>query len=268
MLREWLDALLTQDRQHAEELDKWHESFLPLSEFQSASQPDVVGSLHIWYHCSLIWLNTRLEPDQSAFEGFTWHFEQILHYAEIYVHHLEARNIVFTMEVGVVPQLYFTASKCRVPSLRRRALALLARGPKKEAIWGAGSTWELAATLVWFEERGLDLPSPFETFDPATWLPEWDTRMPSEEQRVHNLQIMKNLVHLRFDVEITTITRDVNGRRRKVVVEAPIGSQYLSKDVDQDTREVYHGPGGVGCLISPKGAVLSGHGEVVFAEST
>ena len=184
-------------------------------------QPEVASHLLMYYHVSYIWLCTRLSPFQSAFDGFAYHFEQTVHHAEIYVNAMSKEIAHFTFEVGAVPPLYFVATKCRVPSLRRKALRLLKRAPKKECIWGADTTAELAARLMTIEEEGLDLPDPYLCLRGIN-MPVSDAALPAESKRIHNLEILQNKVDMRYEVRITTYQYEAGGGPVAVEVDVPI----------------------------------------------
>ena len=117
--------------------------------------PETISYLLMYYHSSLIWLSTRLDPTQRVFDEFTHHFHALISHAEAYIDAKATEKPTFTFEVGAVPPLYLTAIKCRVPSLRRQALDLLNRAPRKECIFGASSTAEVACRLIEIEEEYL-----------------------------------------------------------------------------------------------------------------
>jgi len=63
----------------------------------------------------------------------------------------------FAFEMGVIPPLYFTAIKCRVPSIRRSAIALLQTTmPRREGIWIADLYIALARRIIEIEEGDFE----------------------------------------------------------------------------------------------------------------
>jgi len=109
--------------------------------------------------------------------------------------------------VGAVPVFFFTATKCRVPSLRRKALQLMSLAPRKECMWGATSAAELAARLVAIEEEGLGLPAP--AWDGSCLVGSSgkvevsDAILPAESMRVHSLELLMNKTTGAFEVRVT-----------------------------------------------------------------
>ena len=84
------------------------------------------ASLLTHYQASCLWLSTRLTGGEMVFDGYTHEFEEILRHAETYLANKGERP-AFTFEVGVVPPLYLVATKCRVPSIRRKAIEMMKR---------------------------------------------------------------------------------------------------------------------------------------------
>lgn len=65
------------------------------------------------------------------------------------------RKTVFQFELGVIPALYFIASRCRNPSLRRQAIDLLIKSGHREGIWNGTIAGRIAERLTLIEEHGL-----------------------------------------------------------------------------------------------------------------
>ena len=85
----------------------------------------------------------------------------------------------FSLEMGIIFALYFTAIKCRSPDTRRRASYFLSQvNPQREGMWDAMVLRAISQYVVEFEESGC-LGSV--TVDPETW--------PLEEQRIHGIYI-------------------------------------------------------------------------------
>ncbi|KAK3626608.1 hypothetical protein LTR56_019674 [Elasticomyces elasticus] len=217
-----LDSLLKRQRVHEAQLNEWYDSFQWASMSARDTERGAVSSLLIYYHVSIIWLTTRLNTQQLAFDDYTHHFEQILHHGATYINSLDSQRSVFTFEVGAVPPLYFAATKCRIPSLRRRALQLLSIAPRKECMWGATSTAQLAARLIAIEEEGLDLPAPaWDGSSPTNASIVSDDILPPEHSRVHNLELLRNKTTNGYEVRVTR-HYETGGNRVAVVQDYPI----------------------------------------------
>lgn len=80
---------------------------------------------------------------------------------------ISAPTATLSFSLGIVDPLYEVCARCRDPSLRRRALDLLARHPRQECVWSSWSAWKVGKFLMRMEEEGgetqpktaLDIPS-------------------------------------------------------------------------------------------------------------
>lgn len=75
-------------------------------------------------------------------------------------------NTRFSFEVGIVPPLHVTATKCRDPVVRREAIKLLFASPRQEGMWDGVLTARIGEWLMRCEEDGLPSP-PLEVREPS-----------------------------------------------------------------------------------------------------
>ncbi|PIA89422.1 hypothetical protein CB0940_07636 [Cercospora beticola] len=201
-------------------LKRWHKTFKRIH----SEEDEVAASLLMHYQFAITWLQACPIDDESAFDNWTQSFKEILRLSEIFL--AKSEHSTFTFEVGTVPALAFVAGKCRVTSVRRKALSLLSRAPSKESMWCAQSVGEVLARLITIEEEGLGLPPPL--VGSSSWgysgdLYIDDSVLPPEEQRVHVFGIRVNKTAGRYDIRITRYFVDVEtGARVKVLSDHPI----------------------------------------------
>lgn len=143
-----------------------------------------------FYHATFIWLSTRLSPNERIFDTLTDHFAALLNYAELYLEILPTPTPTFTFEIGVTPALFLAAIKCRVPSFRRRAIALMLRAPKKECMHGSFSTAEFARGIIELEEAGSGLPKIGLDFSQVAVTVD-DGIVIAEHNRIHKPELMQ-----------------------------------------------------------------------------
>ena len=122
-------------------------------------------------------------------------------HAEIYLNGLGDEMPVFTIEIGATPPLFLAAAKCRVPSIRRRALELMSKAPRKECMHGSQSTAEFARRLVGIEEAGLGLPLPVPHGGSSLPIVD-DNVLPSESQRIRGPELLKNLTTGQYEIKV------------------------------------------------------------------
>lgn len=97
--------------------------------------------------------------EETIFDSFEASFSRIISLTsrlisdtEEFPQALEATIPAFDM--GILPPLYFVASRCRDPSIRRQALCLLREGPSQEGIWHSGMLANIAECIMGLEEAG------------------------------------------------------------------------------------------------------------------
>lgn len=71
---------------------------------------------------------------------------------------ISASSATLSFSLGIVDPLYEVVARCRDPSLRRRALDLLASHPRQECVWSSWSAWKVGKFLMRMEEEGSPTP--------------------------------------------------------------------------------------------------------------
>jgi hypothetical protein len=60
-------------------------------------------------------------------------------------------------QLGLIPPLFLTATRCRVPHVRGQALSLLRQLDSVEGVWNSKSAARIAEQVMMIEEGGLDM---------------------------------------------------------------------------------------------------------------
>ncbi|RLL95859.1 hypothetical protein CFD26_104428 [Aspergillus turcosus] len=113
--------------------------------------------LRIHHRTNQIMVAVSLATDELIFDQLDDDFRAVLAYAEELIElnaslDKDALLTVFSLESGLIAPLCYTATKCRNPLLRRRAINLLYRCPQKEGLWSMQQYAILARILVQIEE--------------------------------------------------------------------------------------------------------------------
>ncbi|KFA63226.1 hypothetical protein S40285_04920 [Stachybotrys chlorohalonatus IBT 40285] len=66
----------------------------------------------------------------------------------------------FSADLGIVPPLFVVATKCRDPTIRRRAIQLLRSSARREAMWDSAMAAQVAEWIMQREEAGLQVGAP------------------------------------------------------------------------------------------------------------
>jgi len=184
-----------------ERLEDWLDALQITLQKNPQTTPETASYLLMYYHSTMIWISTRLHLVEGVFDEFTSHFKDLVDHAAIYLQAKVEGPATFTFEIGATPALFLAAAKCRVPSIRRRALCLMSKAPRKECMHGSKSTAEFARRLVEIEEMGLGLPV-LEIGDDTLLAPVDDTILPPEHQRIRGPELLKNVSTGLYEVKV------------------------------------------------------------------
>lgn len=117
--------------------------------------------LRIYYHISFIIIDAYLSYDEMAYDRHITRFRAIISMSQeilsIDAGACGEHTLSFSFDFGVTPPLHFTASHCRDPWIRRRALGLLRRSHRKQGSWNSEHTAICAEEIIKIEEEGLGL---------------------------------------------------------------------------------------------------------------
>lgn len=113
--------------------------------------------LEIQYIGAKILLSVGLPPTEITFDEYGDLFESIVSLATSVIQSsgfrgLSERTESFSFETGLVPPLYFTATRCRDSWIRREALTLLSSIRRQEGVWNSGMLSKIAERLILIEE--------------------------------------------------------------------------------------------------------------------
>lgn len=142
----------------------WFRSLTAFERGSTLSKEDTLTAhaLKISYYCTYIITAAATYTDQTSYDQHLPLFKAIIAHSRAI---LDAASppppsaspaAHFTFEISVIPYLYITASRCRCPSTRREALALLERNPPREGLWDAQQHAAVARRIVEIEEGEVD----------------------------------------------------------------------------------------------------------------
>jgi hypothetical protein len=69
------------------------------------------------------------------------------------------RNTRFSFDIGIIPPLHVTATKCRDPVVRREAIDIMFNSPRQEGMWDGVLSARIGRWMVACEEEGLTPPT-------------------------------------------------------------------------------------------------------------
>lgn len=162
--------------------DAWSTAF---DTFLATKPPeDMLGAnlLKMHHKSTLVWVKVSPSKLQTPFDEYRSEFEEVVGLAEIVISDIEARIIsgqgfnTFTLDMGLISELFWAALKCRDHQLRQKAIDLLGRSPHKEGLWDSIEARKVAELVVAVEEEDLQ--------DPLS-------EVPAETSRVYDIDVWR-----------------------------------------------------------------------------
>ena len=167
---------------------------------------DAAKTLRIHQVVAAMWVKRCTTPEETTNDDSMEDFETTVSLAEAIQsvtgtpEQRRAHNSSsFLFDMEIVSPLYYVATKCRHPQIRRRAIAVLKRTHRREGLWDS----DMAAAIA---ERQMEIEEKYLTV--------WDgSELPEEEHRVHNIQITseKGTLPKKHDIAIHMRPDGVDG---------------------------------------------------------
>jgi hypothetical protein len=182
-----VDSLIEQVKLQTR-LDAWHDRLAELLErMKAAGNPakqDALNLLLVHYKVIYIWIRVCTTVGEMATDSYFPDFEELVHYADQIINPGvgTAKPQTLSFDIQILGPLYYTALKCRHPTIRRHALEMLQFAPRREGLWNAHHAYVTAKRVIELEERhlkGQELP------DETSRL--YGLTLPDDESRMYNL---------------------------------------------------------------------------------
>jgi hypothetical protein len=152
------------DRQSVlDKLTHWKASFNPTSSPTPDAEIDWIASylLMYWTVC-YVSLATCVSTRQTVFDDHMDRFAEIVEYARVYLKHcteFPRIRLLASADPGLVPPMYFCATKCRDPVLRREAQHMMRLAPQQGSQWAFVEPDRVLSRLISLEEGANRPPS-------------------------------------------------------------------------------------------------------------
>ena len=171
--------------------DKWKRAFGSFRQ-QDPSRSAAILTLHVSNLALDIILDTCLVQDEMIFDHFSENFKRIVTISEElltraprhaksnqdtsrsletessenrFSTHNAAAEPMISMNIGILPHLYMTATRCREPVIRHKALGLLKASKTREGICDSNMCAAFAEKLIIAEENGARMRLQFSKAD-------------------------------------------------------------------------------------------------------
>lgn len=141
---------------------RWHESLESMmmksgivSSQDDSYRDDHYSMLLVTYGQYFITVSAILSMYETTLDNFLPIFQSMVdHASRVIAAESKGTRPVFIFETRVIPQLFFVATKCRHPVIRRQAISLLRTGAEIENTWKADTLADIAERVVGTEESG------------------------------------------------------------------------------------------------------------------
>lgn len=172
-------------------LEAWHDRLDELVERMKASgnpaKRDAFNLLLVHYKVIYIWIRVCTAAGEMDTDYYHADFEELVNYAEQIVKPGVGMVTLqmLSFDIQILGPLYYTALKCRHPTIRRRALGMLQLAPRREGLWNAHYAYVTAKRVIELEERhlnGQELPGETSRL--------YGLVLPDDESRICNLSEM------------------------------------------------------------------------------
>lgn len=114
-------------------------------------------NVRLWYACAKTLIETGCSGPETRYDKAIASFRDVVEFSENLSSALfqETSNASFSLDLGYLIPTFFVAIRCRDPSIRRRALAVLRAYPRHEGAWQSGPAAVIAESWMGVEETGL-----------------------------------------------------------------------------------------------------------------
>lgn len=142
LLRQWNSALNSNSSQFSEE--------------SPIMQDCTIKLLNLYYHVSIIIAETYGSESETIFDNYVGHFRTAVELAENITKSWEGEqnfSLLFSFDLDFTPPLFFVASRCRHPFIRRRAVNMMLRSPFYHGAWQDRYSGLCAQRMIQLEEE-------------------------------------------------------------------------------------------------------------------
>jgi hypothetical protein len=109
-----------------------------------------------------IMISTTQDDSEMVYDSFIDEFRYIIKTCALLIEKEDRiqlpRNKRFSFDIGIVPVLHITATKCRDPMLRREAIDFLFKSPRQEGMWDGVLSARIGMWVMACEEDGPTVP--------------------------------------------------------------------------------------------------------------
>ena len=137
-------------------LEQWHSHFSDVVQRADSSVSLLVTNLRLWYALMSMVSKAESFGPETRWDAHMPLFREIVGFGEQIAESLAitSQSRSFSFDLGYMIPLFFTATRCRDPFIRRRAIKILRSCPRQEGVWESVAAAAVASRWVAVEEEG------------------------------------------------------------------------------------------------------------------
>ena len=159
-------SIRNQHASYIKQLSLFSKAFEPILASAVTSSGSVTNAaaliISLQHKCTLITLAPVLTDSEMVYDDFLPEFQYITRTCGLLIKAQDDINLPknprFTFDIGIVPPLHMTATKCRDPVIRREAVEILFSSPRQEGMWDGVLSARIGRWIAKCEEAGLAPP--------------------------------------------------------------------------------------------------------------
>jgi hypothetical protein len=136
-------------------------SMMLLPQNKNAKFEHGVRCLKVHHRVGTIMMETFIHSDEMIYDDYRQDFEFIVSQCtkllDIDTKDGAMSRQLFSLHLGYIPPLFFAATRCRDPSIRRQAITVLHASRRRERVWDSCAAARVAERVMAIEERGLSV---------------------------------------------------------------------------------------------------------------
>ncbi|KAH7399936.1 hypothetical protein BKA64DRAFT_469642 [Cadophora sp. MPI-SDFR-AT-0126] len=140
-LQRAVEEVIDQQTSCLQQLNAFHTCYMPLLDRATSLDTGHINSpvvllISVYWRLVRLLLESLLSDSEMIYDKYNIDFGYIVktctHLASDQSSNFVSRKALFTLEIGIIPALHFTATKCRDPLLRQEAIALMFSQKRQE----------------------------------------------------------------------------------------------------------------------------------------
>lgn len=142
---------------YVQQMTNWKLAFEPLAadlERLDETTKNRCLLLRVYHRLGFLIGSAGYMPNEMSWDSCDEQFTEMLDWIEA-LPSLALQRTVFSLEPGVLVPLFLSATRCRHPQIRRRAVAIIRKQRRKEMVWESHGAARCAEWLIELEENGM-----------------------------------------------------------------------------------------------------------------